>query len=56
MFFPYIHCTKMQAEARKHFDRHWQPFPKERISLRVESSIAFLHLDITDIEYIYMET
>ena len=43
----------MKAEARKHFDRRWQPFRKERISLRVESSMAFLHLDFTDIEYVW---
>ena len=52
-FFPYIHCSKMKAEARKHFDRHWQPFRKERISLRVESSMAFLHLDFTDIDNLW---
>lgn len=52
-FFPYIHCSKMKAEARKHFDRHWQPFRKERISLGAESSMAFLHLDFTNIDNLW---
>lgn len=42
----------MKAEARKHFDRRWQPFRKERISLGAES-MAFLHLDFTDIDNLW---